>query len=465
MKNIYVLDTSVLVHDPSALRSFRGTSVAIPIYVIMELDVLKMSKRCEVAASARMASRMIHAFNQDDTLNQPNGAYDQDLDTHFRIITEDTGASSDGSIDVPAALRAFEAGASGRKMDGLILRAALALQQSEPSLQVIIVSKDVNLRLLTEFAGLKAEDYEQDRVSHDDLFRGFREVDADDVELLHRVWVPNETLRPHDLGFDDLLPNEYLVGRDETGTHLVRYDGSTQTLRGVPRDFTRRLGVTPRNIEQWIALDLLMNPNIHLVTLVGRAGTGKTFLALAAALAQLSEFVGEGTYQRILLSKPVIAVGKELGYLPGDMEEKLQPWMTSFHDNLDELIRPDPDGARLKGATQNESSWTHLMATRQIEMQPLHTIRGRSISRAFMLIDEAQNLTPHEIKTIITRAAEGTKVILAGDPAQIDNPFLDAHSNGLVYVAERLKGSALTGSIRFSEGQRSPLAELGATLL
>lgn len=465
MKNMYVLDTSVLVHDPSALRSFRGTHVAIPIYVIMELDVLKMSKRGEVAASARMASRLIHALNADGTLNQPTGAYDSDLDTYFRIITEDSNTRSAQPIDVPAALRAFEAGASGRKMDGLILRAALALQESEPDVQVTIVSKDVNLRLLTEFAGLKAQDYEQDRVSHEDLFQGFRTVDDEDVELLHRVWIPNESLEPRDLGMDDLVPNEYVVGRDETGTHLVRYDAQSRRFKGVPRDFTRRLGVTPRNLEQWIALDLLMNPDVHLITLVGRAGTGKTFLALAAALAQLSEFVGEGTYQRILLSKPVIAVGKELGYLPGDMEDKLQPWMTSFHDNLDELIRPDPDGARLKGATSSEASWQHLMATRQIEMQPLHTIRGRSISRAFMLIDEAQNLTPHEIKTIITRAAEGTKVILAGDPAQIDNPFLDAHSNGLVYVAERLKGSALTGTIRFSEGQRSPLAELGATLL
>lgn len=465
MKKIYVLDTSVLVHDPSALRSFRGAHVAIPIYVIMELDVLKVSTRAEVAASARMASRMVQGLSANGSLNRPQGAYDQELDTHFSIITEDSNASAARPIDVPAALRAFEAGASGRKMDGLILRSALALEESQESLKVVIVSKDVNLRLLSEFAGIEAQDYEKDRVSHDDLFLGFRHVEPNQVDLLHKVWIPTETLHPEALGVEELLPNEYLVGEDDTGTHLVRFDAETHSLQGVERDFTRRLGVTPRNLEQWIALDLLMNPDVHLITLVGRAGTGKTFLALAAALAQLSEFEGKGTYQRILLSKPVIAVGKELGYLPGDMEDKLQPWMKSFHDNLDELIRPDPDGARLKGASKNEASWEQLMATRQIEMQPLHTIRGRSINNAFMLIDEAQNLTPHEIKTIITRAAMGTKVILAGDPAQIDNPFLDAHSNGLVYVAERLKGSALTGSIRFSEGQRSPLAELGATLL
>lgn len=463
MKKIYVLDTSVLVHDPSALRAFRGTQVAIPIYVVMELDELKVSRRVEVAASARMASRIIYALRTHGSLQTTEGAYDPDLKTHFRIVTEDT--STDGPIDVPTALKAFDASASGRKMDGLILRSALALQSNHPELEVIIVSKDVNLRLLTEFAGLRAEDYERDRVSHDSLFRGFREVDAKDTARLHNAWVPGEVLKPTDFGFDDLVPNEYLVGRDEFGEHLTRYHAEQDTLRGVRREFFGRVGIEPRNIEQWIALDLLLDPTVHLVTLLGRAGTGKTFLALAAALAQLKHGSQRDGYQRILLSKPVVALGKDVGYLPGDMEEKLQPWMASFHDNLDELIRPDADGAAAKGASRNEASWTQLFASRQIEIQPLHTIRGRSINNAFMLIDEAQNLTPHELKTIITRAATGTKVILAGDPEQVDNPFLDAHSNGLVYVAERLKGSSFTGTVTFSQGQRSVLAELGATLL
>lgn len=463
MQKVYVLDTSVLVHDPSALRAFRGTHVAIPIYVVMELDELKMSRRVEVAAAARMASRIIYGLRKYGSLQSAEGAFDPDLNAHFRIITEDT--SSDGPIDVPTALNAFDASASGRKMDGLILRAALALQKHEPDRQVVIVSKDVNLRLLSEFAGIHAEDYERDRVSHDTLFRGFREVSREDTARLHHAWVPNEVLRPEDFGFTDLLPNEYLVGQDDSGDHLTRYRADSDTLSGVKRDFSRRLGIEARNVEQWIALDLLMDPSVHLVTLVGRAGTGKTFLALAAALAQLQHGAKSGGYSRILLSKPVVSVGKDIGYLPGDLDAKLQPWMTSFYDNLDELIRPDLDGAAAKGATRPESSWEQLFATRQIEMQPLHTIRGRSINNAFMLIDEAQNLTPHELKTIITRAATGTKVVLAGDPEQVDNPFLDAHSNGLVYVAERLKGSAITGTVTFSQGQRSALAELGATLL
>lgn len=461
MQKVYVLDTSVLVHDPQALHAFRGTRVAIPIYVVMELDELKTSRRVEVAAAARMASRIIYKLQDHGSLHTSEGAFDPDLKTYFRIVTEDS--NDDEPIDVPRALNAFDASASGRKMDGLIVRSALALQRSGE--EATIVSKDVNLRLLAEFAGLHAEDYERDKVSHDTLFRGFREVGPEATERLHNVWVPNEVVRPQDFGIDDLLPNEYVLGRDELGEHLTRYHAESDTLKGVRREFFNRVGVEPLNPEQWIALDLLLDPSVQLVTLLGRAGTGKTFLALAAALAQLNAGGRREGYQRILLSKPVVAVGKDIGFLPGDLDAKLQPWMTSFYDNLDELIRPDHEGAAAKGATRSEASWEQLFAARQIEMQPLHTIRGRSISHAFMLIDEAQNLTPHELKTIITRAANGTKVILAGDPEQVDNPFLDAHSNGLVYVAERLKGSSITGTVTFSRGQRSALAELGATLL
>lgn len=461
MQKIYVLDTSVLVHDPQALLSFRGTRVAVPIFVVMELDELKVSRRVEVAASARMASRIIYGLRAFGSLHEGEGAYDPERQTWYRIITQETNGEA---IDVLGALRAFDDSASGRKMDGLIVQSSLALQRSNPATQVVVVSKDVNLRILAEFAGLHAEDYERDKISHDALFRGFRTLDIADTKPLHDTWVPNELLHPEDLGLEDLLPNEYLVVNDALGEHLFRYHAETNTIRGVRRDFPGRVGIEPRNAEQWMALDLLMDPNVHLVTLVGKAGTGKTFLALAAALAQLS-LGGRGGYQRTLLSKPVVAVGQDIGFLPGDLDAKLQPWMTSFYDNLDVLIRPDNDAALAKGATKSERSWEQLFESRQLEMQPLHTIRGRSIANAFMLIDEAQNLTPHELKTIITRAANGTKVVLAGDPQQVDNPFLDAHSNGLVYVAERLKNSAVTGTVTFSKGQRSVLAELGATLL
>ena len=461
MRKTYVLDTSVLVHDPLSLRSFRNTHVAIPIYVVMELDELKLSRRVEVASAARLASRFIHSLRDYGSLHIGDGAFHPELKTWFRIITEDPDTSA---IDIPTALRAFDSSASGHKMDGLILRSALALSQGPQAERVIVVSKDVNLRLLAEFSGLSAEDYERDRIASDELFTGFRRVDARLAGRLHQAWVPNEDLHPKSLRIDDLTPNEYIVCDDELGQHIFRYDGPTDTIRPVRRDFANRVGVEPRNVEQWIALDMLLNPEIHLITLIGKAGTGKTFLALAAALAQLQQG-NQRRFQRILLSKPVVALGKDIGYLPGDMNEKLQPWMTSFHDNLDALIRTDSNAATSKGATRNERGWQQLFETRQMEIQPLHTIRGRSIANAFMLIDEAQNLTPHEIKTIITRAATGTCVVLAGDPDQVDNPFLDAHSNGLVYTAERLKGSALSGTVTFSQGQRSVLAELAATLL
>lgn len=459
MKKTYVLDTSVLVHDPLAMRSFRNTHVAIPIYVVMELDELKQSRRIEVASAARMASRFIYSLRDYGSLHVGEGAYHPELQTWFRIVTEEES----GHIDVPTALKAFDASASGRKMDGLILRAALALASGPDPQRVTVVSKDVNLRILAEFSGLSAEDYERDRILGDDLFKGFREVDERLASKLHQAWVPNEKIDPHSLGIQDLLPNEYLVCRDELGEHIFRYDGPSDSIRPVKREFFQRVGVEPRNIEQWIALDMLLNPSIHLITLIGKAGTGKTFLALAAAIAQL-QYGPLRRFQRVLLSKPVVALGKDVGYLPGDMGEKLQPWMTSFHDNLDALIRTD-ESATAKGATKSERGWQQLFEARQIEIQPLHTIRGRSIANAFMLIDEAQNLTPHEVKTIVTRAANGTCVVLAGDPDQVDNPFLDAHSNGLVYTAERLKGSALSGTITFSQGQRSVLAELAATLL
>jgi PhoH-like ATPase len=227
----------------------------------------------------------------------------------------------------------------------------------------------------------------------------------------------------------------------------------------------RTAGVSPRNLEQRIALDLLMDPTVQLVSLVGKAGTGKTFLALAAAMAQLSFGDGSGGYERIVLSKPVIPMGADIGYLPGDFEAKMQPWMMSFFDNLDQLIPANDEAGLAKGATRPEKAWEHLFQTGQLEVQALHTIRGRSISRAFMLIDEAQNLTPHEIKTVITRAASGTKVVLSGDPFQVDNHFLDSASNGLVFVTEKLKDSAMTGAVYFTKGERSALAELAASML
>lgn len=457
MKRIYVLDTSVVVHDPLALRAFRNTVVAIPIYVVMELDDLKTSRRPEVAAAARIASRFIHSLLEFGELNSQVGAYHPELKSHFRVISD---KERDG-------LASLEASDRSRKMDRLILSSALSLRKEDHELEVVLVSKDVNLRILAHFGGILAEDYERDRIRSDERYTGLRVVEGEAGHRAHEAWVPNERVTPEELGCDGMLANEYVVVRDELGEHVLRFDEREHRLIPVSRDVPRGVGIEPRNAEQRIALDLLLNPDVQLITLVGRAGTGKTFLALAAALAQLGAggMRGAGEYEKILVSKPVVALGKDIGYLPGDLDSKLEPWMTSFFDNLDVLMRSDFQLAMEKGARGRERGWEQLIATHQLEIQPLHTIRGRSISQAFMLIDEAQNLTPHELKTIITRAANGTKVVLAGDPDQVDNPFLDAQSNGLVYVTERLKGAPISGTVTFSQGQRSALAELAATML
>jgi len=450
---VLVLDTSVLVHDPRCLEVIRGADVAIPIFVVMELDELKNSARTQVAAAARQVSRFLSKLMQRGSLNAPEGIHDDELDTNYRIIANGEGNGL-------AALRETDV---VKKMDVLILSAALSLKRQLPGRQVKLLSKDVNLRILADFEGVVAEDYNKDRIEPAVMFPGYRWVDVEDPAVVARAYGPDAHLLASDLGITDLLPNEYVITRGER-EFLLRFAADTGELRPVPKDFMRTAGVNPRNIEQRIALDLLTDPDIQLVSLVGKAGTGKTFLALAAAMGQVS-FGGTGQYDRILLSKPVIPMGKDVGYLPGDFAEKMQPWMMSFFDNLDQLVPSEPNAATAKGGARNEKAWEQLFATGQLEVQAIHSIRGRSISNSFMLIDEAQNLTPHEVKTIITRAAEGTKVVICGDPFQVDNPFLDASSNGLVHVTEAVKASPMTGAVFFTKGERSPLAELAATYL
>lgn len=459
--SIFVVDTSVLVHDPLALRTFHNTEVAIPIFVVMELDDLKNSRRHEVASSARIASRFISELRQYGELNAADGVLLPENGTRYRII----GGSEGSSLD------SLERAASSPKMDLLILDSALTMRPLYET--VTLVSKDVNLRLLASFEGLAAQDYDQDRVSISEVYTGYQRLKDVDPELIGLAYVPDGKLTPQTLGVEELLPNEFIVIEEELSDlpdeepelreHLLRcYADSDGQLRPVPRELPRWVGIQPRNVEQRMAMDLMLDPEVELITLVGKAGTGKTFLALAAAMALLLE--RGNLYERVLISKPVISMGKDVGFLPGDFETKMQPWMMSFFDNLDQLFPPE-SGALAKGATRDARTWETLFDSRQLEIQAIATIRGRSISKAFMLIDEAQNLTPHEVKTIITRAANGTKVILAGDPFQVDNPFLDQHTNGLTYVAERLKSSALTGSVFFTRGERSRLAELAATQL
>ena len=450
---ILVLDTSVLVHDPLCLQTFRDVDIVIPIFVVMELDDLKTSKRIQVAAAARTVSRFISNLMEYGTLHAPEGVVYPETGTNFRITANGGGHG----------LSALKETEGVRKMDILILSAALALKTST-SRRVKLLSKDVNLRILAAVEGVEAEDYNKDRVQPTHMYPGYRRVSVVQ-SVVQKAYLPDSSLTPDELELEDVRPHEFVICEDGDKDRPLRFHSQSNTLQPVPKDFMRTAGVSPRNLEQRMALDLLMDPDVQLVSLVGKAGTGKTFLALAAAMAQLTFGDNSGGYERIVLSKPVIPMGADIGYLPGDFEAKMQPWMMSFFDNLDQLMPADADAGVAKGATRAEKAWEHLFQTGQLEVQALHTIRGRSISRAFMLIDEAQNLTPHEIKTVITRAASGTKVVLSGDPFQVDNHFLDSASNGLVFVTEKLKSSPMTGAVYFTKGERSPLAELAASML
>lgn len=447
---IYVLDTSVLIHDPDCLKGFRNTSVVIPIFCVMELDDLKDNrKKFEVAASARAASRKIAELRSMGCLHDPQGVTDEENGTTYYVLSNEQGNG----------IEALKETGTTRHMDILILSTALAVQENHPDKETILITKDINLRILANVEGLTAEDYDRDRVPINQVFRGHRFVSEFDGTLLAEAYHPKASPIPaEDMGLTDLHPNEFIIFQNQDVTHLFRNRGGY--LHVVSKEF-RGVGIKPRNLEQRMALDLLLDPEVQLVTLVGKAGTGKTFLALASALAQINPRDDKSFYSRIILSKPTVAMGNsDIGFLPGGMEDKMEPWMQSFFDNLDQLIETDA-----KHKASGRRNWDYLLQTGVVEIQTIYTIRGRSIPQSIMFIDEAQNLTPHEIKTIITRAAEGTKVILSGDPFQCDSRFLDQHSNGITHVTERMKDQVRFGTVFIQHGVRSELSDLAATLL
>ena len=443
----FVLDTSVFIHDPKCIYSFKNSEVCIPIFVIIELDDLKISKRSNVAFAAREASRTLISIQDFGSLNDPDGIHLEDEDIIVRVI------GTTGGIGI----QSLQESNNPRKMDLWILQAAMSFKENSEE-DIILVSKDMNMRLLAEAEGLEAEDYESDKVPVEKVYLGFRDIG--ECERSKELYIPDVEI-PADDFVSDPVPNEfYLSFYGGTKSFLSRnIDG---VVTPVPKEFDP-IKVIPKNLEQRMALDILSDPNISLITLVGKAGTGKTFLALAAAIAQL-----ERKYERIILSKPTVDMGRPIGFLPGNLDEKLQPWMQSYFDNLDQLIPTSRENSPFYGTSspnKSHKNWSYLIDTDLLQIQPINSIRGRSISNAFMIIDEAQNLTPHEVKTLITRAAEGTKVILSGDPFQVDDPYMDKNSNGLTYVTQKMKGSSIFATVFFTEGVRSKLSEEAATLL
>ena len=362
----------------------------------------------------------------------------------------------------------------GGSGDNNILAVALEEQRLQAVLggqpPVVLVTKDTNLRIKADAVGLIAQDYTSDRVAISDLYPGFCEVWVD-AEQMDRVKLPPGLAVQGLVVEAPLQANEgvTLIDRAQPAhTLLARYNGVTASLQPLQRAPKAKLGrIQPRNREQTFALDLLLDPSIQLITLVGKAGTGKTLLALAAGLHQVAD---ERLYERLLVTRPVISLGKEIGFLPGDLDEKMGPWMQPIIDNLDFLLGGSEEEGRgaVRAAGSHRgprSNWTDLKGMGLLEVEAISYIRGRSIPRQFMVVDEAQNLTPHEVKTIVTRVGEGTKIVLTGDPYQIDNPYVDAESNGLTWLVERFKGQRLAGHVTLLRGERSELAELAANLL
>lgn len=441
-----VIDTSVLIHDPNAISNYQGYRVAVPIYVIMELDDLKDAKKGEVSQLARKASNKILTYLNEGT---------------FDGVLEVIGLT-EADLGVDTLDKSFMD--TNRKMDTLILQSAIG--QKRAGHDVLLLTKDTNLRILALSEGLQAEDYDIDHVSMNEIWRGSQKINTaalssdalgDVVESYWRGAVKLDKIREHLT--TEPIQNEFVIFEDKDKTYLFRHDKG----KCVPIDKKEtHCNLKARNLEQTMALNLLGRSDIELCCIIGKAGTGKTILALGSALAQLGN--GAGYYDRIILTKPVVDVGRGIGFLPGGIGEKMEPWMQSFFDNLDQLL-PPTGSDKEKGAHKAESTWLPLLESGVIEIQPINTIRGRSLSRSFMIIDEAQNLTKHEVKSIITRAAEGTKVILMGDPYQVDNPYLDKNNNGLVYVVERMKGQDCFGATMLKRSERSRLSDLAADLL
>jgi PhoH-like ATPase len=432
----YVLDTNVLLHDPNSMLSFENNNVLIPIEVIEEIDRFKREST-ELGQNARNVSRRLDSLRGKGSLSEgvtlENGG-------RLRIIFQK------GATHSPAIFNA-------NTVDSRIVALALGVQRSHPKTPTILVSKDINLRIKADALGLSAEDYESDRVLIKDLYTGTAEwtVSAEKMASFRT----NGELEIN--GGAQYFPNEYVTLTEETNpkrTALTKVDTTGKKLVPILDNREGVWGIKPRNREQHFAFDALLDDRVKLVTLMGKAGTGKTLMAMAAGLKKT---VLDREFRRLVVARPTISMGKELGFLPGSLEEKLAPWMQPIHDALEML-------SDLNMGHEHRRS-NDLMRSGSIVVEALSYIRGRSIANQFMVIDEAQNLTPLEVKTIITRVGHGTKIIFTGDPYQIDNPYVDSSSNGFNYIISKFRSEAISAHIELQKGERSELAELAANLL
>jgi PhoH-like ATPase len=432
----FIIDTNVLLHSAHALMAFKDNQVVIPMIVLEELDRFKTANN-ELGANAREVVRALDKLRAKGSLR------------------DGVPTPQGGSIQVVLGYDDLQGMLPGVS-DNRILGCAQMLRREGH--QVIFVSKDINARIKADALGIVSEDFKNQRVNFDELYTGYTviEVTAATLEKLSgreafpAKGVVNEEEAP-------LSHNQFVLARDrkDPANHLlVRYDARAKLLRPLPVEAPQLFSVAPRSPEQRMAFELLLDDEVKLVTLVGRAGTGKTLLALACGL---SKVVHDERYKKLLVSRPIMPLGQDIGYLPGSKDDKLGHWMGPIFDNLHFLLAQeerDPDEVIKR-----------LMEEESVTLEALTYIRGRSISKQFVIVDEAQNLTPHEIKTIISRVGRESKIVLTGDPHQIDNPYLDSNSNGLTYVVERLRNQTLSGHVTLTKSERSELAGVAADLL
>lgn len=431
-RTTYVIDTNVFLHDPDAMSKFKDSDIVIPLQVLEELDGMKRQSD-ERGKNARHVIRLI------DALKRKQG----DLKTGVKLENGSTiRVHSDLAEKKPFPI----------SLERNHFKILVAYQIRETNPHVVFLSKDLVMRVKAEAIGIAAQDYENLKFSFDNLYKGYRKIDISkqEIDLFYKDGFI--TVEPK-----DFKPNEYaLLMTPERSSAVCKYNSDTKRLEPLMKISKDIWGILPLNLEQKCALDLLLRDEIKLITLVGQAGTGKTLLALAAAMRKVFD---EGTYSRILVSRPIMPLGKDIGYLPGTKEEKLYHWMQPIYDNLEFLC------ASTSGEGDAKETQTWVMESKKIEMEAVTYIRGRSLPKMFMIIDEAQNLTPHEVKTIISRAGQGTKVILTGDPTQIDNPYLDRDSNALTYVVGKFSEEKVYGHVFLERTERSELAAIAADIL
>ena len=437
-KKIFVLDTSVILYDHEAVNSFEEHDVAIPITVLEELDNFKKGNDTKNFA-ARQFIRFIDTLSENASLQdwiqltgKGRGKFKVIMDTHSKVNAE----------------RVF----GEAKADHKILNCALSEQEKSPDKKVVLVTKDINLRLKAKALNIPAEDYETGKIKDvNNLYTGLTTIDNIDSDVIRRIFISG-SVNASEVFKTKPINNHFYILRNGKNSALSYYNPVNNMVELVKKNFT--YGIKPRNAEQTFAMQAILNPDIKLITIQGVAGTGKTLLALAGAIEQAKNF------DQIYLARPIVPLSnKDIGYLPGDIKSKINPYMEPLWDNLkyikSQFSEKEKEYKQINDMVENE----------KLVVCPLAYIRGRSLSNVFFIVDEAQNLTPHEVKTIITRAGENTKIIFTGDIYQIDTPYLDSESNGLSYLIDRLKGNQLFAHITLEKGERSALANLANDLL